>query len=81
MLAVELLIGSIRSFGGALSGVPLLLFTEYGRAWPSLKDLDDGVRILPLTVPDSIRGYELAEKVCARAETERRVHAATRAII
>lgn len=66
----RLLIDSIRSFSGALSRCPIWLFeTDPQRA--SCSGLEGaGVRVLPLTVPDTVNHFRFAGKVyaCARAE-------------
>jgi len=66
----RLLIDSIRSFGGTMSHYPVWLFEADPQKAPC-KDLEsEGVRVLSLTVPDSVRHYWFADKVyvCARAE-------------
>lgn len=66
----HLLIDSIRSFGGGLSHCPIWLF-EANSQEASCKSIESmGVRVLPLSVPDTVRHYDFADKVyaCARAE-------------
>jgi hypothetical protein len=66
----RLLIDSIRSFGGPLRHCPIWVFEADPQGVPC-KDLEAmGVRVLPLTVPDTVRHYWFASKVyaCARAE-------------
>jgi hypothetical protein len=66
----RMLIDSIRSFGGVLSDCPIWLFEADPQKAPcnSLQSMD--VQVLPLSVPDTVRGYYFADKVyaCARAE-------------
>lgn len=66
----RLLIDSIRTFGAAMSHYPIWLFEADPQKAPC-KDLERAdVRVLPLTVPDSVKHYWFAGKVyaCARAE-------------
>ncbi len=66
----RLLIDSIRTFGGALSHCPIWLFETDPQRAPC-DDLQDlGVRVIPLTVPDTVKHDWFAGKVyaCARAE-------------
>ena len=66
----RLLIGSIRSFGGALRHCPIWLFEADPQKVPCDGLEGMGVRVLPLTLPDTVSGYWFAGKVyaCARAE-------------
>ena len=66
----RLLVDSIRAFGGALSQCAIWLFEANPRQAPCDAFADLGVQILPLAVPDSVRGYYYGHKVyaCARAE-------------
>jgi hypothetical protein len=71
--SVRLLAESIRSFGGELSSCPIWMFAEEGLMERSDLPSELGVDTRLLTIPDSIRGYELAEKVAACAAAERGV--------
>jgi hypothetical protein len=64
----------IRSFGGALSGCPILLFESQPEAADPWRSGEAGVKVFPLIVPDDLEGYPLAAKVyaCARAEDRAR---------
>lgn len=66
----DLLIESIRSFGGALSTCEIWLFEANPQAAPCKSLESMGVQVLPLCVPDSVEQYYFADKVyaCARAE-------------
>ena len=66
----RLLVDSIRAFGGALSHCPIWLFEANPRQAPCGAFTDLGVQVLPLAVPDSVKGYYYGHKVyaCARAE-------------
>jgi hypothetical protein len=69
-LCARLLIDSIRSFGGTMSDCPIWLFEADPHNVPC-DGLDNArVQVLPLTVPDTVRNYEYADKVyaCVRAE-------------
>jgi hypothetical protein len=68
--AARLLIESIRSFGGEMSGCPVWMF-DLDPQDPSDQDLASAaVRIIPLDVPENLLGYYFGDKVyaCARAE-------------
>jgi hypothetical protein len=77
----RLLIDSIRAFGGALSHCPIWLFEADSQGVPcnSLNNLD--VRVLPLTVSDTMRNYWFAGKVCACARAEELANSRTRSLI
>ena len=77
----RLLIDSIRSFGGALSQCPVWLFEADPRQAPCEGMASDGVRIIPLDVPDTVRGYHFADKVCACARAEGMVPPEVRSLI
>jgi len=67
---VQVLVESIRAYGGALSRCPVWLYEANPQEVPC-GDLEGlGVRVLPLHVPDTVRGYILASKVCACAQAE-----------
>jgi len=66
----RLLIDSIRSFGGPLRRQPIWLFESHPRSAPS-DDLErEGVRVLPLLIPDLAKNHPLAGKVLACAQAE-----------
>ena len=66
----QVLVESIRANGGALSRCPVWLYEANPQEVPC-SDLESlGVRVLPLHVPDTVRGYILASKVCACAQAE-----------
>lgn len=68
--SARLLLQSIRSFGGQMRDDPVWLF-EADPHNASCKDMaKNGVEVLPLDIPDSVRDYLFAGKVvaCARAE-------------
>jgi len=72
--SIRMLIDSIRSFGGTLSGCPVLLFETSPGAADPWRSGEAGVTVFPLIVPDDLEGYPLAAKVyaCARAEDRAR---------
>lgn len=81
MASVRLLIESIRSFGGGLSKSPIWLFhglTSSGRA-DIENDLD--VDVLPMNVTESVKDYDLSEKVWACAEAERLAASKVRSLV
>jgi hypothetical protein len=66
----RLLVESLRAFGGEMRDTRIWMF-EGSPEKASCKDLEDErTRVIPLSVPESIRGYRFASKVytCARAE-------------
>jgi len=68
--AARLLLGSLRTFGGALSGVPVWLFALDPRNEPCRDLAGPRVEVLPLEVPAALQRYPFGPKVaaCARAE-------------
>lgn len=66
----RMLIDSIRSFGGALSHVPIWLFEADPQAAPWRNLESDDVRVIALHVPDTVRHYYFADKVYACAQAE-----------
>jgi hypothetical protein len=64
------LIESIRDFGGELSRCPVWLFEAHPEETPCGSLAGNGVRVIPLRVPDSVKQYYYADKVyaCALAE-------------
>jgi hypothetical protein len=66
----RLLIDSLRAFGGALSRCPVWLFEADPVAAPCAGLASEGVRVIPLQVPATVRQTLFAAKVaaCARAE-------------
>jgi hypothetical protein len=77
----QLLIDSIRSFGGELGRCPVWVF-EKDPARAASKDLEGaGVEILPLDMPGTSRGYYFADKVLACARAEALAQAKARSLI
>jgi hypothetical protein len=72
----RLLIDSLRAFGGALSRCPVWLFEADPVAAPCAGLAGEGVRIIPLQVPDAVRHYYFSSKVaaCAHAEAQAGPH-------
>lgn len=66
----RLQIDSIRSFGGDLSGCPVWLFEADPERAPCEDLGGQGVRVLPLDVPDTVSHNWFAGKVCACARAE-----------
>jgi len=66
----QLLIDSIRSFGGALRRCPVWLFDSAAQEPSAKYPHGPDVEVLSLSVPDKVRHYLFADKVyaCARAE-------------
>lgn len=67
----RLLVDSIRSFGGALGDCPIWLFEADPQGAPCKSLEGTGVRVLPLTVPETVRHYWFAGKVYACAQAEK----------
>jgi len=64
-----LLIDSLRSFG-ALSDCPIWLFEANPQKAPCQSLESERVQVLPLIVPDTLRRYDLGDKVYACAQAE-----------
>ena len=78
---VCMLIDSIRSFGGILSHCPIWLFEVDSQRIPC-ESLDDmNVQIFSLNVPDTVRHYYFADKVCACAQAEEMVSSSIQSLI
>lgn len=73
---VRALIDSIRSFGGALSACPILLFESTPGAGDPWRGGEAGIKVLPLIVPEALEHYPLSAKVCACARAEDRAREA-----
>ncbi|MCI0475219.1 MAG: hypothetical protein L0Y55_03155, partial [Anaerolineales bacterium] len=66
----RILIDSIRAFGGALRDTPIWVF-EANPQKTSCADLaDNGVRVIPLNLPENVRDYLFGDKVYACAQAE-----------
>jgi hypothetical protein len=67
---VRLLIDSLRAFGGELAGCPVWVFEASPEGTPGALWEREDVAVLPLELPDAVRGYPFAAKVwaCAWAE-------------
>jgi hypothetical protein len=77
----RLVIDSIRSFAGPLRQAPVWVFELDPQGAPC-QDLEaSGVRVLPLTVPDTVRHYWFAGKVYACARAEELVAPAVRSLV
>jgi hypothetical protein len=64
------LIDSIRTFGGTMGDCPIWVF-EVNPQQTSCGDLSgNGIQIIPLSVPDTVRNYIFADKVYACAQAE-----------
>lgn len=66
----HLLIDSLRSFGGKLSHYPIWIFEADPQCAPCNTLAQTGVQILPLTLPERLKNYDFADKVCACAQAE-----------
>ncbi len=66
----ELLIDSLRTFGGAMRECPVWLFEADSEGTPCGDLVGGGVEVYPLILPERVRGSRFAGKVfaCARAE-------------
>ena len=81
MLAVRLMVESVRTFGGDLGMSPVWVFGDEQRVTPSDLPSELGTCFHSLEMSESIRGYELAEKVAACAEAERLASPEVRALV
>lgn len=77
----RLLIDSIRSFGGNLSSCPVWVFEADAESVPcrALEDVD--VDVLSLRMPDTVRHYYFADKVCACAQAEEMAPRGARSLV
>jgi hypothetical protein len=66
----RILVDSIRSFGETMSQCPIWLFEANPKEAPCQSMENMGVHVLPLSVPDTLRHYFFADKVCACAQAE-----------
>jgi hypothetical protein len=66
----ELLIDSLRTFGGAMRECPVWLFEADPEGAPCADLAGNGVEVYPLEVPESVRANWFAGKVCACARAE-----------
>jgi hypothetical protein len=64
------LIESLRAFGGALGDCPLWIFAADPQTTPCDDLAGAHARVLPLAVPDRLRGYPFGGMVCACARAE-----------
>jgi hypothetical protein len=84
----RVLVDSIRAFGGALSSCPIWIYDGGPREIAGDSLAGPGVQVLPLCVPDTVRGYAYAAKVtacaqaeeCVRAQAEERAAAGVRSL-
>lgn len=67
---VRILIDSIRSFGEAMSQHPIWLFEANPKKAPCKSLESMGIQVLPLNIPNTVRHYYFADKVCACARAE-----------
>lgn len=66
----RILVDSIRSFGGGMARCPLWLFEVNPQQAPCDSLEREGVRVIPLRMPDTVRHYYYADKVYACAKVE-----------
>lgn len=78
---VRLLVESIRSFGGPLSGCPIWLFEANPLSVPCGALEGAGVTVLPLDVPQTVLRYWFGGKVAACAKAEERAGPGVQSLI
>ena len=66
----RILIDSIRAFGGALRDCPIWLFETNPQKVPCNDLAGNGVQVIPLNVPETVRDYDFGDKVYAGAQAE-----------
>lgn len=68
--AARLLIESIQTFGGEMSGCPVWVFATDPQNEPCRDLASQQVQVLPLSVPEAVKDYPFSHRVlaCARAE-------------
>jgi hypothetical protein len=64
------LIDSIRAFGGAMCDAPIWVFEANAQNAPCADLAGNGVRVIPLNVPETVRDYIFGDKVSACAQAE-----------
>jgi len=70
LVQTRLLIQSLRTFGGALRNCPVWVFVP-DKGTATSRDFEGlWTEVYPLTVPDTLRHYWFAHKVCACAQAE-----------
>lgn len=67
---VRLLVASVRAFGGPISDCPFWVVEADREAAPCGELAGDGVIVVPLEIPASVRGYPFGAKVCSCALAE-----------
>jgi hypothetical protein len=67
---MNLLVESIRSFGGALSSCEIWVFDANPQTAYSTRIEREGIQVLPLSPPDTTMRYYFADKVYACAQAE-----------
>jgi hypothetical protein len=69
-VCAQILIDSIRAFGGALRDCPIWIF-EANSQKAACQDLaGTGIQVIPLNVPETVRDYIFGDKVYACAQAE-----------
>jgi hypothetical protein len=68
--AARLLIESLQTFGGEMSGCAVWVFATDSQNEPCSDLVSSQVKVFPLSVPEAVKNYPFGEKVfaCARAE-------------
>lgn len=69
-MCARILIDSIRTFGGARRNDPIWLFEANAPSAPCNDLAGNGVRVIPLNTPASVRDYLFGDKVSACAQAE-----------
>jgi hypothetical protein len=77
----HILIESIRSFGETMSQCPIWLFEADPQGTPCKSMEGMGIQVFPLTIPNTVRHYYFADKVCASAQAEELATTKVRALI
>jgi hypothetical protein len=67
----KLLVDSLRAFGGPLADSEMWVFKADSVRLPWGDAVDSMTEVVELSVPERLRGYPFAEKVCACSEAER----------
>ncbi|MBI5030486.1 MAG: hypothetical protein HZB51_08160 [Chloroflexi bacterium] len=69
----RMLMDSIRAFGGALCNCPMWVFETNSLDAPCRDLAGNGIQVIPLQMPETVRHYEFGDKVFACAQAETRV--------
>ena len=80
-VCARILVDSIRAFGGALCDAPVWVFEANPQKAPCNELAGNGVQVIPLNMPETVRDYIFGDKVCACAQAEALATSETQALV